>query len=158
MWTRSCISSLSASSLCWLVESVKSRYVSSVDLSTFVGTLDQQPGAFYKRRQEKTTSKNQSGPATPKEDVRSDGAPDSIGVWLLGWFCRKHRLWVITATSHMTTICVWWSRSRSLKDWAVACRERHAHRTIIRMPWWKAKSNVRPCKEKPLWRLWTLKG
>lgn len=45
--------------------------------------------------------KNQSGPATPKEDVGSDGAPESPSESdFLADFAGKHRLWVITAPSH----------------------------------------------------------
>ncbi|KTG43397.1 hypothetical protein cypCar_00019225 [Cyprinus carpio] len=49
----------------------------------------------------KHQGKNQSGPATPKEDVGSDGAPESPSESeFLADFARKHRLWVITAPSH----------------------------------------------------------
>ncbi|XP_016332857.1 coiled-coil domain-containing protein 80-like [Sinocyclocheilus anshuiensis] len=45
--------------------------------------------------------KNQSGPATPKEDVGSDGAPESPSESdFLADFAGKHRLWVITAPLH----------------------------------------------------------
>ncbi len=45
--------------------------------------------------------KNQSGPATPKEDVGLDGAPESPSESdFLADFAGKHRLWVITAPLH----------------------------------------------------------
>ncbi|XP_043076913.1 coiled-coil domain-containing protein 80 [Puntigrus tetrazona] len=45
--------------------------------------------------------KNQSGPATPNEDVGSDGAPEGPSESdFLADFAGKHRLWVITAPSH----------------------------------------------------------
>uniref|UniRef100_A0A9J8D622 Coiled-coil domain containing 80 like 2 n=1 Tax=Cyprinus carpio carpio TaxID=630221 RepID=A0A9J8D622_CYPCA len=45
--------------------------------------------------------KNQSGPATPKEDAGSDRAPESPSESdFLADFAGKHRLWVITAPSH----------------------------------------------------------
>ncbi len=130
MWTRSCYS-LSASSLCWLVESVKSRYVSSVDLSTLLAHWINSPGAFYKRRQEKQQVKNQSGPATPKEDVRSDGAPESPSESdFLADFAGKHppvgnhrniAQWQLSAYDGEADPGVW-RTELSLG------RERHAHR------------------------------
>ncbi|KAF4098655.1 coiled-coil domain-containing protein 80 [Onychostoma macrolepis] len=45
--------------------------------------------------------KNESGPATPKEDVGSNGAPESPSESdFLADFAGKHRLWVITAPLH----------------------------------------------------------
>lgn len=116
MWTRSCFS-LSASSLCWLVESVKSRYVSSVDPPAPAGSLDQQPSAFCKSRQEKTPREESKWLCNSQGGrwVRW-GSPKSVRVGLLGWFFREtppvgdHRAvawWQLSAYDGETDSGVW---------------------------------------------------
>uniref|UniRef100_A0A673IQF2 Coiled-coil domain-containing protein 80-like n=1 Tax=Sinocyclocheilus rhinocerous TaxID=307959 RepID=A0A673IQF2_9TELE len=59
------------------------------------------PVLSAKGGKKKHQGKNQSGPATPKEDIGSDGAPESPSESdFLADFAGKHRLWVITAPSH----------------------------------------------------------
>ncbi len=100
MWTRSCYFSLCLLTLLvsgewslgmsrlWIFLLLLAHWINSPVLSTKGGKRKQQV-------------KNQSGPATPKEDVRSDGAPESPSESdFLADFAGKHRLWVITATSH----------------------------------------------------------